>query len=245
MIPIESDESMSLEDQAPEFSETDPLQGNAVKWPSPWLVVPSVTLAVLAISMTFAPLQQIVLLIVCDRLDIPGSRHNQTSMDPLVMKHHPLPFGSWLSLPDYEVCAESEKVQQMTSWWSMVLSISSNIPALIATPYIGMLSDQMGRKFGLAMPMVGNVIHIVLVIVVACWKLSLWLLAIGNLVQGLLGSFLVLQASAFAYVADTSPVTTRSSLFGRIEAFIFVAFMLGPFVGGQITRIVRSFHSQT
>ncbi|KAJ3047406.1 hypothetical protein HK102_012925, partial [Quaeritorhiza haematococci] len=200
---------------------------------------------VFGFSITIPPTQQLMIQLVCDRLIGSegvqlGQNYNHTTFvsadfggEDLLT---PLKPDVLASLPDYLKCAADTNVQANTSWWTMILSLAANIPGLISAPVVGAISDNVGRKHAILFPILGGILRILALVVVTHFRLSLWVLFVSYIFEGLLGSFMVLEAAAFAYIADTSDGKGRTSLFGRIEAAVFTAFMVAPYFGGFATR---------
>lgn len=70
------------------------------------------------------------------------------------------------------------------------------------------------------------------------YHLSLWVLAGLKFLDGVFGSWPVIVIAAFAYISDITPPETRTSIFVYIEASFFLAFTIGPLVGGILTKVL-------
>ncbi|GLP95699.1 tetracycline resistance MFS efflux pump [Paraferrimonas sedimenticola] len=101
------------------------------------------------------------------------------------------------------------------------------IAHVIASPYLGMLSDRYGRKPVLALALLGASAAYLLL----GFTESLLLLAIARLLQGFMaGNLAVVQA----YAADISSSEQRAKLMGKIGAATGLGFVLGPSLGAWL-----------
>ncbi|XP_072045945.1 proton-coupled folate transporter-like [Amphiura filiformis] len=129
-----------------------------------------------------------------------------------------------------------DRIQAEASLWLMYLSICSYFPALIATVVLGTLSDSLGRKLALGIPMLGFIIQNAFFLLVIHYHLPLWVLLIGEVLQGCTGGVALLICGAFAYIAD---ITTPSQRTWRI---VIVEVTL--FTGGGVMQIVNGYMLQ-
>ena len=77
-------------------------------------------------------------------------------------------------------------------------------------------------------------------LIVSKFNLSLWIMAGMKFITGLMGSWSVIVMAAFAYLADTTESSKRTSVFVYVEASFFLAFTLGPVLGGYLARTLPS-----
>lgn len=100
----------------------------------------------------------------------------------------------------------------------------------IAAPGLGVLSDRYGRRPILLICLLGSAIGYLLLGIGG----ALWVLILGRVIDGLTGGNF---GVAFAYVADITPVDERGKYFGMIGAIAGVATIIGPAVGGLLSKI--------
>jgi Na+/melibiose symporter-like transporter len=118
----------------------------------------------------------------------------------------------------------------------MVVSLCSGIPSLVLGPFYGVLSDRIGRKPLIVIPMISAFILLSSYLIINFFNIGLWLLMTTGIISGLLGSFGVLLTATLSYFADTTDPSERGHVFVMGESVFFVGFALGPFLGGLIAR---------
>jgi DHA1 family tetracycline resistance protein-like MFS transporter len=100
----------------------------------------------------------------------------------------------------------------------------------VASPIIGSLSDQHGRRPVILLSTVGLAADYVLMALAP----SLWWLALGRIVAGITSSSFT---TAFAYMADITPPEGRARAYGLIGAAFSAGFVAGPVLGGFLGEI--------
>ncbi len=100
----------------------------------------------------------------------------------------------------------------------------------VAAPGLGALSDRYGRRPILLICLLGSAVGYLLFGLGG----ALWILFLGRIIDGLTGAnFSVI----FAYIADLTPPEERSKFFGWLGALAGIGFILGPVIGGLVSRI--------
>jgi DHA1 family tetracycline resistance protein-like MFS transporter len=105
-----------------------------------------------------------------------------------------------------------------------------SIAQLIASPALGGLSDRYGRRPVLIFSLVGTVVSFVMMAMAQ----SLAMLFVARIVDGLSGGNI---STARAYVADVTEPKDRARAFGIIGAAFGLGFILGPAMGGLLSKI--------
>ena len=100
----------------------------------------------------------------------------------------------------------------------------------VASPIIGSLSDQYGRRPVILLSTFGLAADYVLMAVAP----SLWWLAVGRMVAGATSASF---STAFAYMADITPPEQRARAYGLIGAAFSGGFVAGPLLGGALGEI--------
>jgi DHA1 family tetracycline resistance protein-like MFS transporter len=105
-----------------------------------------------------------------------------------------------------------------------------SVAQLIASPALGDLSDRYGRRPVLIFSLVGTVVSLVMMAMAQ----SLAMLFVARIVDGLSGGNI---STARAYVADVTEPKDRARAYGIIGAAFGLGFILGPAMGGLLSRI--------
>ncbi len=111
-----------------------------------------------------------------------------------------------------------------------VLTSSYSFMQFIFVPFWGRMSDRIGRRPIILMSVFGSFVSYM----IFGFAGSLVVLFISRMLAGFMGANI---STAYAYVADTTSFENRARYMGLIGASFGVGFMLGPFVGGVMSRI--------
>jgi DHA1 family tetracycline resistance protein-like MFS transporter len=114
--------------------------------------------------------------------------------------------------------------------WVGVLEAVYALCALVAAPFLGALSDRVGRKPVLIACLLGTAVG---------WLVfglggALWALLLGRVLDGVTGGDM---SVASAYLADITPAEDRPRRFGLVGAVSGVGFLVGPAIGGLLAPI--------
>jgi DHA1 family tetracycline resistance protein-like MFS transporter len=97
----------------------------------------------------------------------------------------------------------------------------------VASPIIGALSDRFGRRPVVLLSNFGLGADYVLMALAP----TLGWLFVGRVISGITSSSI---ATAYAYIADVTPIETRAKSFGMMGAAFGIGFVLGPALGGVL-----------
>lgn len=100
----------------------------------------------------------------------------------------------------------------------------------VASPVIGSLSDQYGRRPVILLSTLGLAADYVLMALAP----DLWWLALGRIIAGITSSSFT---TVFAYMADITPPEGRARAYGLIGAAFSAGFVAGPLLGGLLGEI--------
>lgn len=109
------------------------------------------------------------------------------------------------------------------------LSTSNALAQFIATPFIGRLSDRYGRRPLLILCIAGTFVSFLLL----GFARSVPMLFISRVADGLLGGNIAL---ARAYITDITDEKNRARGLGLIGAVFGLGFIIGPAMGGFLSR---------
>ncbi len=111
-----------------------------------------------------------------------------------------------------------------------VLTASYSFMQFLFVPFWGRLSDKIGRRPIILMSVFGSFISYFIFGIAG----SLTVLFISRILAGFMGANI---STANAYIADSTTFDQRAKYMGMIGAAFGVGFMLGPFIGGIMSRI--------
>ena len=117
-----------------------------------------------------------------------------------------------------------------TALWVGILEAAYAACAFVAAPFLGALSDRIGRRPVLIASLVGSAVG---------WVLfglggALWILLIARVVDGLTAGDM---SVAFAYLADITAPEDRARRFGLAGAVSGVGLLVGPAIGGLVATV--------
>ena len=141
---------------------------------------------------------------------------------------------------DAEACknltkSQDNKVHAETSQWILYHSIAFTIPSIMSSLVMGSWSDKIGRRFPLALPLIGAIIQAVgTMINVAFMSLNVDFLLIGISLSGFCGGFGTLLLSVFSYIADITDKGNRTPRLAILESMIFLGGTFGGLIGGVL-----------
>jgi len=101
---------------------------------------------------------------------------------------------------------------------------------VVASPFLGMLSDKVGRR---PVILLSNAVSVIDLAIMALAP-NLWWLFAGRVLSGVASANMT---AASAYIADVTPPEKRAAAFGMIGSAFGLGFMLGPAIGGVVGNI--------
>ncbi|XP_038077339.1 proton-coupled folate transporter-like [Patiria miniata] len=128
---------------------------------------------------------------------------------------------------DDDTQAIQDDIQSQTSLWMFYLFMSASIPLMISSVVLGTLSDELGRKICLVMPIVGYIIQEVVYLATMHFKLPLPVLFVGSILQGMSGGFGLFYAGCASYIVD---ITSEKNRTLRLAVIEMVFSLFGGFV---------------
>ena len=105
---------------------------------------------------------------------------------------------------------EGQQIQKEVANWIFYLSICMYLPMVFTTPIFGALSDKIGRKLVIGLPLVGIIIENAIYLVVTYYYLPLKLLLFGGFASGITGGIHVVVVSCLAYITDVTKEKQRT-----------------------------------
>jgi MFS family permease len=110
----------------------------------------------------------------------------------------------------------------------------SGVFSAVVTPYLGALSDRIGRKKIIVFATLGLFMEGIMYIVVGTHPetISVYWLLLGFLLDGLCGSLTAVMGISLAYASDCSPPNRRNVAIGYFHGTLFAGIAFGPIVAG-------------
>ncbi|HYM19489.1 MAG TPA: MFS transporter [Candidatus Kapabacteria bacterium] len=99
-----------------------------------------------------------------------------------------------------------------------------------ASPLLGALSDRYGRRPVLIYSQLGSVIGFILLALAG----NVWMIVLSRFIDGISGGNITI---ASAYVADVTDPKDRAASMGMIGIAFGLGFLLGPFIGGELSGL--------
>ncbi len=135
-------------------------------------------------------------------------------------------LGFGLILPLLPFYAESFGASELTVG---LLLASYSLMQFIGAPVLGRLSDRYGRRPILLISQLGTFVGFMIL----GFANALWMLFLSRIIDGISGANI---STAQAYIADVSDEKNRAKNFGLIGAAFGLGFIIGPAVGGFLSR---------
>ena len=110
-----------------------------------------------------------------------------------------------------------------------LLFASYSVMQLIFAPVLGRLSDKYGRRPILFISLLGTSLGFLIL----GFATTLWMLFLGRIIDGISGGNI---STAQAYIADITTKENRAKGMGLIGAAFGLGFVLGPAIGGILSR---------
>ena len=127
-------------------------------------------------------------------------------------------------------------VQSLVAKFQLYSSLLSGIFSALVSPYLGALSDRIGRKPIMVYSSLGLFFAEIITIIVGthAGQISVYWILLGSFLDGICGSFTAGMACAFAYATDTSPPERRSVAMGYFHGVLFLGIAIGPIFAGYL-----------
>ena len=131
---------------------------------------------------------------------------------------------------------ENDVVQTRASQINMYLSILGSLPCSVVALFIGPWSDKNGRVPVMIIPMIGFILSTLWWLInihFIDWPVN-YLLLSG--VLSIFGGFTVFLIGAYAFMADITPTSSRTTRIAIFDIFFFAGVPFGSFLSGYIYK---------
>jgi DHA1 family tetracycline resistance protein-like MFS transporter len=131
-------------------------------------------------------------------------------------------------MPDLIAGMKHISVNEASQYGGWLLFVYA-LMQFVCAPILGALSDQYGRRPVLLFSLFGFGIDYLFLAFAPTYE---WLF-VGRIISGITGASFT---TASAYIADISNAYNRAKNFGMIGAAFGLGFIIGPAIGGQLSR---------
>lgn len=114
--------------------------------------------------------------------------------------------------------------------WVGILEAVNGLCAFFVAPFLGALSDRIGRRPIIILAAFGAAVGYLLFGIGG----AIWVLLLGRIIQGVTAGDL---PALFAYLADITPPEQRAKRFGLLGALSGIGTMVGPALGGLLAAV--------
>ncbi|KAJ5688958.1 hypothetical protein N7462_003350 [Penicillium macrosclerotiorum] len=190
------------------------------RWRRPhiWWLLPFGLLFTLGFGGLAVPKINLIMSLICRDYFV-----EKTAQDP-TFTYLPVIFGE-----DNSQCRLPE-IQSLVAKFQLYLNLVTGIISALVSPRMGHLSDRYGRTKIIALGAMGAVLNESITVIVASWPeyMSVNMLLVGAVFDGLGGSFTTAQALIHSYASDCTPPDRRSVAFGLFHGALFFGIAVGP-----------------
>ena len=128
--------------------------------------------------------------------------------------------------------AVDQSVEAQSSHWLLYFNIAYGVPSILVSLLYGGISDQIGRKPFIVLPIVGNIVNTIVMISVVYSNTShVHYFLIGGFAGGLLGNFSIFNLAAYSYAADISTHSKRTLHISILESMTYLGATLSGLIG--------------
>ncbi|KAF7511276.1 hypothetical protein GJ744_004841 [Endocarpon pusillum] len=196
------------------------------KRPSIYWLLPAFFPLCLAWGGLIVPKTYLILNLICqDYLS------DRAAVDP---NFHTLP----LILGEQNDQCRDAHVQAMVARFQLYAGLLSGIFSALVAPYLGALSDRIGRKKIIGFSTLGAFIEGIAYLMVGTYPQAIsvyWLLP-AFLLDGVCGSFGSVMGNSLAYATDCTPPERRNVAIGYFHGTLFAGIALGPMLAGAMMK---------
>jgi len=130
------------------------------------------------------------------------------------------------------------RVQALVARFQIYSALLSGVFSAVMSPYLGALSDRIGRKKIIVFSTLGMFMEAIIYIVVGTHPqaISVYWLLLGFLLDGLCGSFTSAMGISLAYASDCTPPERRNVAIGYFHGTLFAGLAIGPLFAGYLMK---------
>jgi MFS transporter, DHA1 family, tetracycline resistance protein len=119
-------------------------------------------------------------------------------------------------------------------------ALATGIPCFILSGLFGSLADKFGRKTVMMLPVVGNIVYTLSILIIQVFKPTSYIAIIsaGSLILGLTGYYPIYIMAIFSYASDCtiSNPNSRKFAYSVTEGAMFIPKIFGPVFSGVLAK---------
>ncbi|KAI8355902.1 major facilitator superfamily domain-containing protein [Mortierella sp. GBAus27b] len=238
--------TQTTEDHHGHDQSKDVAESQVLPWrrkPNAYWLLPFILLVGIAAQISVASQEQLVIQIICksyirDRV-FPFPSQDGTTPSVLDLSAAVNWTSPALDLYKSDLCNTAE-VQALAAVVKSRLRVLRNLTVVFTVAYYSSLSDRYGRKVLFFLTVLPVIIEQGLLVYLARHNTSIgiWILYGNALLHGLLGGGgSLMDPAIMTYTADCTTQEQRSMIIGMMLAVMAVGGIVGPALGGYITRM--------
>lgn len=106
---------------------------------------------------------------------------------------------------------EEDKVQSITSHWFLYAHLAYELPSIVSTFVCGAIGDHFSRRLALAMPLIGQILAYVNLILLSVYMDShVSLILVSMITNGIFGGTIAMRTGVFSMIGEVSSPETRT-----------------------------------
>lgn len=126
-----------------------------------------------------------------------------------------------------------ERIQDQASHWLLYINIATGVPSIVLAIFYGTISDMTGRRLFIILPTIGAMLNTTILTVVAYFPaLPIYVLLVGAFLNGVFGSYSVINFAVYSYASDVSAHSGRTRQMGVLESMTYLGATCSQLVGG-------------
>ena len=129
-----------------------------------------------------------------------------------------------------------QEVQTVSSHILLFSNLALGVPSAFVSFVFGHFSDSRGRKTFILLACMMSALSKYMMMILVYLSLDVYFVVLANFLDGCGGSFPVLNLLFYAYIADISTTTQRTSRVGILESMFYFAATLGGLLSGIIIQ---------
>lgn len=196
------------------------------KKPSIYLLLPAFFPFCLAFGGLIVPRTYLILNLICE-----DYLSDRAAADP-TFRVLPVMLGD-----QNEQCRDAH-VQSLVARFQLYSALLAGVFSGLVSPYLGALSDRVGRVKIIAFSTIGLFLEAIIYIAVGLHPqaISVYWLLLGFFFDGVCGSFTTAMGVSLAYASDCTPPARRSVAIGYFYGTLFTGIAIGPIVAGFLMK---------